>query len=282
VKLMSNSLSSIDDSVSHLMVRNQALTRETLRRIAAMLDLGDPDLLHLETAPAGWHFPLIGAETKRSDLRLDGFPGLGLPVPHVSCKRLVAAGRKVDVHASIPVDQELARTSRVASLVPKSNGVTVLRVDHAIVHASGALLLAEEQTYIFLDARYAGPANHVPQSSGHPVVQTITPDDTLLFQFSALSFNSHRIHLDRDFARSVEGYPDLVVNGGLTTLLMTELARSELAGGIRRMVVRNTAPLFVNRPLHLTFGMRDGKHLICALDADGHLAAEMEFETDGI
>jgi 3-methylfumaryl-CoA hydratase len=103
----------------------------------------------------------------------------------------------------------------------------------------------------------------------------------MLFGFSALSFNSHRIHLDRDYARDIEGYPDLVVNGGLTTLLMTEVVRSEMGLAITSLAVTNRAPLFCGRPITF-FGNRTGVGgRILALDDRGALAAEMEFTANG-
>jgi 3-methylfumaryl-CoA hydratase len=99
-----------------------------------------------------------------------------------------------------------------------------------------------------------------------------------LFQFSALSFNTHRIHLDRDYARTVEGYPDLVVNGGITTLLMTEYARLNL-GFIRgRIKVTNRIPLFVNRCITFMVEPTSMGSRISALNSEGVLAAEMEVE----
>ena len=77
----------------------------------------------------------------------------------------------------------------------------------------------------------------------------IIPDETLLFQYSALGFNSHKIHLDREYAQRVEGLPDLVVNGGLATLLVTEYARIELKFNLSDIKVKHLAPLYCNRPL---------------------------------
>jgi 3-methylfumaryl-CoA hydratase len=102
----------------------------------------------------------------------------------------------------------------------------------------------------------------------------------MLFEFSSLSFNAHKIHLDRDYTRTVEGYPDLVVNGGLTTLLMTEIARAAFGDGIKRLSVRNSSPLFCNRPIHFAQSDLDGRHTILAIDDEGRIGAELEFETD--
>lgn len=77
------------------------------------------------------------------------------------------------------------------------------------------------------------------------------PDQTLLFQYSALGFNSHKIHLDRDYAQKVEGLPDLVVNGGLATLLLTEFLRTDVGIKPTDINVKHTAPLFCGRSMTL-------------------------------
>ena len=122
--------------------------------------------------------------------------------------------------------------------------------------------------------------NWLDASAPGTVVRTITPDETLLFQFSALSFNSHRIHLDRDYARRVEGYPDLVVNGGILALLMTESARLELGRTIRSLTLRNKALLFCNRPIGFVAEQSPDRLRMSALDHNGRLAAEVEILTD--
>jgi 3-methylfumaryl-CoA hydratase len=266
-------------------IRRQHFTEDWMRRIAAMLDhpglkwsMGDP-------VPFGWHFPLLGAETRRNTLRADGFPGLGIPFPDIDSKRLVATGRSVESLGRMCLGQELERTSRIAAITPKSTSqglMTFVTIEHAFRDLGSATsILAEKQTFLLLDTRFAATPP-VQARATNSIVKTITPDDTMLFQFSALSLNSHKIHLDRDYARTVEGYPDLVVNGGLTTLLMTEMARAAFGENIKRLSVKNSVPLFCNRPIHFAQSDQDGRHAILAIDDDGRIAATMEFETDDL
>jgi 3-methylfumaryl-CoA hydratase len=234
--------------------------------------------------PFGWHFALFGAETPKAMLRADGFPGLGVAFPHIDAKRLVAAGRKINPSRALHIGQAFTRTSRVSAIIPKTtpNGpVTIVKVEHTISdRQTNSVLLSEEQTYILLDQPYVEPRAAPTPPGGFQIIKTIIPDDLMLFQFSALSFNSHKIHLDRDYAQKVEGYPDLVVNGGLTTLLMTELARTKWGEDIRQLTVRNIAPLFANRPLHLARSVTDGNNTIYALNENSQPAAAMEFATN--
>jgi 3-methylfumaryl-CoA hydratase len=115
----------------------------------------------------------------------------------------------------------------------------------------------------------------------------------LLFQYSALGFNSHRIHTSREHARQVEGFPDLVVNGGLATLLLTEFLRCELGLRPTAIQVKHLAPLFCDRPMTLTadpvgassgatepLGQRSRRWLLKAFDDQNRLAVEMQSDVE--
>lgn len=272
--------------------RRQVFTEDWMRRIAAMLGLPGLEWSIGDPVPFGWHFPLLGAETFRNNLRADGFPGLGISLPRLTGtkltgQRLVAVGRTVNILSVLYIGQELERTSKIGSIVPKTTAqgpITLFSVEHSIRDFTAKTpIIVEKQTYILLDTPYTiAPPETVDLDAPPPIVKTVTPDETLLFQFSALSFNSHKIHLDRDFARTVEGYPDLVVNGGLTTLLMTEIVRSDFGNRIRQLTVRNRAPLFCNKPIHLARPKQDGQQIIVAMDDAGRAAAEMEFHTNDV
>jgi 3-methylfumaryl-CoA hydratase len=202
-----------DQSLISTVTRRQLLTEDTLRRVAAMLGLSDKQLAFDGVAPFGWHFPLIGAETYRDSLRADGFPGLGIAFPPLPGKRLVAAARSVEAHGAIHVGQAIKRTSQIKLITPKATAqgaMTFVVIRHDLRDQNtNEQFTAEEQTYILLDSPYTPAPSETPQSEfPGPVIKTVTPDETLLFQFSALSFNSHKIHLDREYARDVEGYPD--------------------------------------------------------------------------
>jgi 3-methylfumaryl-CoA hydratase len=260
-------------------------------RISAMLGVPESDWINSPHVPFGWHFALIRAAAHRCDLRADGFAGLGIKFPETAERRLLAAGRHVTIHGPLKFGQEIKRTSRILSVTPKTTeagSMTIVKVEHSL-YALGETqaILTEGQTYITLDANYVIPKNSDKQDrplihNRPAIVKTITPDDTMLFKFSALSFNSHKIHLDRDYTQKIEGYPDLVVNGGLTTLLMTELLRSKYGKTVKQLTLRNHAPLFVNRPIHFAWGEQGEQNRIFAFDITGRLAAEMEFETNDI
>lgn len=261
----------------------QSLTAETVSRIAAMLDLEDFPCGSGDQIPLGWHFPLLSAGRGDCRARRDRFPGLGLPLPDVDLPRIVAAGREVEFRVPLHIGELLERESCIDTLQEKEalTGRLVIMVANHRIASSGSAnpAVEEKQTYIFLANQHSErPAQPWTGGSQARKLGEFTPDDTFLFQFSALSFNTHRIHLDRDYARTVEGYPDLVVNGGITTLLMTEYARRNLGFTRGRIKVTNRIPLFVNRCVTFMVEPTSMGSRISALNSEGVLAAEMEVE----
>ncbi len=249
-----------------------------------MLDL-DPDHIDLGMLlPRGWQFILMAADTKRSQLRADGFPGLGVPMPDMGLPRLMLGGRTVNYLADIHVGEELTRKSCIRSLTQKSNQtgpMVIATIEHELtVTGAKKPALIETQTYLLLPAS-KGPSSSIGASK-HPDVlvgqffKTVIPNETLLFQYSALGFNSHKIHIDRSHARNVEGFPDLVVNGGLATLLLTEFLREEVGVKPTSIKVKHVAPLYCGSPITMVANQIEGKWQLQAYDHRFTLAIDME------
>jgi 3-methylfumaryl-CoA hydratase len=251
-----------------------------VRRVASMLDVDLKGAEQDASLPLGWHFFLLGADTSRSELRMDGFPGLGMPLPDLGLPRLMQTGREVTFHEPISVGADLIRKSSIQSVEHKttrSGSVAFVQTRHELVPMGASVAVSEVQTYVLMPAspyreKDAGASSTVTLKN--PRVHR--PDDTLLFQYSALGFNSHKIHLDRDFARTVEGFPDLVVNGGLTALLLTEYLRCDLGIRPTRIKIRYLAPLFSNRELTIAHEEREGSLVVAVFDDRGRVAGEME------
>ena len=266
-------------------LREEACTLATVRRVAAMLDLEPGDVASAQPLPRGWHFVLLAADTRRSALRGDGFPGLGVPMPDLGLPRLMLGGRTVSFRQDIPIGATVMRSSSVRSIVRKttaSGPMAVLTLAHDLRIASQPEpAVVETQTYLLLPPRPAGgsapeAAPAAPVRAAH--LKTVVPDETLLFQYSALGFNSHRIHIDRDHACKVEGFPDLVVNGGLSTLLLTEFLRRDLGVMPTAIAVRHVAPLYCNRAVTLAAEQVGKRWLLKAFDDQHRLAVDMEVD----
>jgi len=269
------------NSAEHRAIEILALS--SVHRIACMLDLDPSLMVNGDTLPGGWHFIAMPASTRRRNLRDDGFAGLGVAIPDLGLPRLMLAGRSVSYRYDLRIGETVERRSWIDSIRDKTadaRPMAVVKIGHELRSvASGEIAVAETQTYILLPASRYQPAPSVKVDIKASVVRTVVPDETLLFQYSALGFNSHKIHLDRAFAREAEGFPDLVVNGGLATLLLTEFARLDLGLTLASLTVRNTAPLFCDRPLTLAADRRDGKWLLSIHNEAGNIAAEVEVET---
>jgi 3-methylfumaryl-CoA hydratase len=264
-------------------VRQETCSLATVRRVAAMLDLDPDGWTEGDPLPHGWQFILLGADTRRSALRDDGFPGLGVPLPDLGLPRLMLGGRSVRYNGDIRIGATLRRESFIQKLLHRetaSGPIAIVTLAHSLYDAAAPNpVLMETQTYLLMSAlrRTKIDADLVPKEPP-ATLKRIIPDETLLFHYSALGFNSHRIHLDRDFARDREGFPDLVVNGGLVTLLMTELLRTELGGHLRAITSKHLAPLFCGRPILLGADRQDGKWSLRAFDNEGRLAVDIQAE----
>ena len=265
--------------------RQETCSVAAVRKVAAMLDLDPEGFAEGDPLPRGWHFILLGADTRRSALRSDGFPGLGVPMPDLGLPRLLLGGRTVSYRYDMPIGTTLQRFSSIQSLTHKSTSsgpMAIVTILHELLPGKETTpAIVETQTYLLLAPR-EGSVQDDSTASSDPVVaeRTITcvPDETLLFQYSALGFNSHRIHIDKSFARDVEGFPDLVVNGGLATLLLTEFLRRDLCLAPSALKIRHVAPLFCGRQMTLA-AKRDGaKWLLRAFNDKNALAVDMEVD----
>jgi 3-methylfumaryl-CoA hydratase len=245
-----------------------------------MLNL-DPERFGVaDPLPFGWHFFLLGGETQRSALREDGFPGFGVPMPDLGLPRLLLGGRKVEQTGALRIGASISKSGRITKVTEKDSPagrLAIVEVENTLRDIETSSILRETQTYLMLEqakgtATTAAPAAQIKAD----FKKQVTADATLLFQYSALGFNSHKIHLDRLYAQQVEGLPDLVVNGGLATLLVTESLRMELGATVTGIATRHTAPLFIDRPMTIAADRSDTGWSVRVYDDADILAASME------
>ena len=271
------------DGEAGAMVRIDRCTLGQARRVAAMLDRDPDGLSDGQPLPRGWHFFLLGGDTRRSDLRGDGFPGLGVAMPDLGLPRLLLAGRSIDWSTDLIIGDQFERRSRIESISEKDGSrgrMALVKLRHEFVApGSTEASMVETQTYALLPAGSVNSASaplDEAASGAQQLTRTMTPDETLLFQYSALGFNSHKIHLDRDHARSVEGLPDLVVNGGLISLLATEFLRDQTGVEPKALTARHLAPLYCNHPIKFCASRSEMGWHVRVLDHRGVRAAEIE------
>jgi 3-methylfumaryl-CoA hydratase len=234
--------------------RSERISPSVVDAMAATLDLeraprtGDP-------LPPGWQWLFFNPAARRSTLGADGHPQRGGFLPPIELPRRMWAGSRLRYLKPLPVDQQASKRSHILKIEEKTGrrgALVFVTVQHSIT-CNGEECIAEEQDIVFREAPNA-MATAVPKR--HEAIATwsrsVDPDTTLLFRYSALTFNSHRIHYDQSYTRNDEGYPDLVVHAPLTATLLQQFAVQ--CGGRRRLArfdFRGVSPLFVGRAFQL-------------------------------
>ena len=251
------------------------------RRMQATLDQ-TPSLVDGDPLPPLWHWIYFLEAAPMSDLQTDGHRALGGFLPPVALPRRMWAGGRVTFESDLPLGAAVERVSTISAVKPKhgrSGALCFVTVRHA-VSADGAPCIAEEQDIVYREA--ADPTAPMPTPPAPPGDaawrETVTPSTALLFRYSALTFNAHRIHYDRPYAREIEGYPALVFHGPLTATLLIRFGLERLgAARPARYAYRGAAPLFDDRPFTLC-GRPDGAGgaILWAETPDGGLAMSAE------
>ena len=261
------------------------VTVPAVHRLAATLDRADPMPKMGDPLPVGWHQILFPRVVRQSQIGADGHPERGDFLPPVPLPRRMFAGKRTTFHESLRVGDEVHRDSVIKGVTLKQGrtGQMVFVTVKTDITGPRGLAITEEHDYVYREAAPGGTPPQPPQPAPGKAVwsRVVTPDPVMLFRYSALTFNGHRIHYDLPYVTKVEGYPGLVMNGGLTTLLVFELARTHASTPIRHISSRNVRALFVNQPITIagepSIDNRTAK--LWAQNADGALAltAEAEF-----
>src|SRR5688572_31248336 len=199
-------------------------------RLAATLDRDDPQPRMGDPLPIGWHQVLFPRVVRHSQIGADGHPERGDFLPPVPLPRRMFAGKRTTFHADLQVGDAVRRDSSSKDVVIKQGrtGQMVFVTVRTEVNSPRGLAITEEHDYVYREAAPGGtpPQPPQPEIGRASWSRTVTPDPVMLFRYSALTFNGHRIHYDFPYVTKTEGYPGLVMNGGLTTLLVFELARA--------------------------------------------------------
>lgn len=202
-----------------------------LAALSATLDRDDPEPLPGSDVPPLGHWLYFLPLARQSELGDDGHPRRGGFLPPVPLPRRMWAGGRLQWHHPLRVGDEIVRTSRIAAIDAKAGRTGTLvfvTVRHEVSNAQG-LALSEEHDIVYRDAPQPGAPAPSPQKPAEATQfsREIVPDPVLLFRYSALTFNGHRIHYDRSYVTDVEGYPGLIVHGPLIATLLVDLLRRE-------------------------------------------------------
>ena len=249
-------------------------------RWLATLDRAAPDD---GTVPQGYHWCLCTPDAPTEKLGPDGHPLRDDSpysfMPPVPLPRRMWASSKVEFLAPLHLGEAVTRTSRIASVTEKTGGSGLLVFVDVLHETAGAngVAVRETQTIVYraaaaldgpLSPPILGEANFV--ADGWNAHRVLTPGAPLLFRYSALTFNSHRIHYDLPYAQGEERYRGLVVHGPLTATLLLDLAQRELGdNSLSNFAFRGTSPAMCEEALHLVMRTADTEIELGAFAEDG-------------
>ena len=235
------------------------------------------------SVPQGFHWCLGLPDAPTSSLGSDGHPrrddGAAGFMPPIDLPRRMWAASAIEFLAPLTSGDAVCRVSRVASIKSKKGGtgqLVFVEVAHE-THGSKGLAVRETQSIVYREAAAKGSAA-VPPALGDTrfdvsdwqTHRAITPDAALLFRYSALTFNSHRIHYDLPYAIGEEGYHGLVVHGPLTATLLLDLAARQFGDNmLTRFAFRGVSPAICGEPLHLVLRGTGDDIELGAFAADG-------------
>lgn len=270
-------MTTLQDWVGRTETRADSVWPPLVRGLAASLGLPPPPVL-----PPLWHWLLFQEWAPPEGLGPDGHPRRGgfLPAVHDLPRRMWAGGR-VSIPGALRPGDPVARTSTILRVAEKQGGsgrLVFVTVGHVISGPSG-VAVEEEHDIVYRGTQAAAVRAAAPAAPAPPgaVERVVHPDPVLLFRYSALTGNAHRIHYDLDYVRREEGYPGLVVHGPLQATWLAGLA-TELRPGapLRRFAFRGRRPAFADRPVRLQ-GWAEGDDLrLRALDDTGAVTTDAD------
>jgi 3-methylfumaryl-CoA hydratase len=263
------------------------ITLGAVQRLAATLDQDPAAFRRGGEVPESWYAILFGPVAPESTLGPDGHPETGDFLPPLSGTRRMFAGRRTSFVKPLKIGDMVARISTVTRAEPKAGRTgpfTLVTITHEISGASG-LAVREEQDVVYRAPVEAGTVALQREASrivDEPAwSKTIELDPVLVFRYCALTFNAHRIHYDLPYAREAEGYPALVMNGGLTALLLIETARPHLPRPIAAYAARALSPLFVGQRVAFNGRLTGDTAVLWASGPDGGLAYRIDVTLAG-
>jgi 3-methylfumaryl-CoA hydratase len=261
--------------------RSDQVTPAPAAALAAMLDRDDPYPKAGNQIPALWIWLYFLPLYRHSDIGIDGHVKCGGLLPPVPLPRRMFGGARMEFQQPLRIGDTIHRRSRIADVSHKqgrSGPLLFVKVLHEVSNSSG-MALVEEDDIVYREQPRASDIPAVPQRAPDDCSwsREIRPNEVLLFRYSALTFNGHRIHYDRRYATKTEGYPGLVVHGPLIATFLADLLRRNMPGeSIANFSFRAVRPAFDDATLFIGGKIEtDGKTVkLWAADAEGWLVMD--------
>ncbi|WP_233236669.1 MaoC family dehydratase N-terminal domain-containing protein [Bordetella sp. LUAb4] len=248
------------DWIGRMETRDDEIGLTLARRAAVLSDL-DPQAFGRGVAlPPHWYSMFFTPNAPAARIGHDGHPMKGDFLPPIALPRRMFVGREVTFLQPLRIGAEAIKTSRITAITPKtgrSGPLMFVQVTHTI-SADGQDAIVEKQNVVYRQAASAGTAAAAADAGADAGLPSAAwreqrlIDPVLLFRYSALTWNSHRIHYDADYARDKEGYRGCVMNGALTLHLLIDAALRRMEGRpLRRLEARLSSPLFLGDTMTL-------------------------------
>ncbi len=275
----------LQDWVGRQEVCHADITATQALSMAVILDWGNTTQPLGQILPAPWHWLYFLPTPKSSELDVDGHARRGGFLPPVPLPRRMWAGSRIKFQTPLRIGDSTRRVSKIKEVASKQGGsgqLVFVTISHDIFVLEGdlkteRLAICEEQDIVYREATALGvPINKTPTNQAD-WSQTINPGPVLLFRFSALTFNGHRIHYDRTYAIDIEGYDGLVVHGPLTATFLLDLLRKNLPDAtVETFTFRGIKPLTDTGPFKVE-GCLEGSNVhLWALDASESMVMKAE------
>lgn len=248
--------------------------------LAATLDIEIPGPTEHLLLPPCWHWLYFLPVDRQSTIGIDGHPMRGGFLPPVHLPRRMWAGSRLIFEAPLHVGRRISKVSRISDVKVKegrTGSLVFVSVQHTIF-SGGQACIREIQDIVYREMPSGQEANQLPP----PVLPTfdwcreIVPDAVLLFRYSALTFNAHRIHYDRPYATGTEGYPGLVVHGPLVATLLLDLLNREIPHSrVISFTFRAKKPLFDTAPFRVCGRIQENNVVsLWAINSSDEIAME--------
>jgi 3-methylfumaryl-CoA hydratase len=271
--------------IGRSMTIDDEITLPAVRRIAAMVDMDPQSFRHGSEIPRHWYSMFFTLNARQSQIGHDGHPRKGEFLPPIPLPRRMFVGRQVEFPRALRVGDRAVKRSEIVSITPKSgrSGPLVFLTVRHTIEVDGAPAVIEYQEVVYREAAGQGNASTSSAATAAPAdaawSESMPMDPVLVFRYSAVTWNGHRIHYDAEYARNVEGYPGCVMNGALTVHLLIDAALRNNPGRLAGLKARLSKPLFVGGTLVLA-GKKssEGRIEAWAADESGALACSVELQ----
>ncbi len=272
---MADGLAALKEHVGKAVTATDVVTAAGIAQLAATFGIAPPAREKGEALPPGWHGPFFVPTHGPDNMREDGQPAGGF-VPRIPLPIQRLRGETTSYPGTLRIGDEMTRIREIASIdidEETDGGPVVDLVFRQTIEGPDGVAVVEDRRFLYFGNDYVLDRSTPELPDAHDWERVIEPDPVTMFRFSAVRFNSHRIHYDRDYTVGVEGHPGLIDQGTMINYLMVEIARAGRPdAALDRFAFRIHKPIYDTGPFTLRGAPTDGGAALWALDADGVLS----------